>query len=151
MSSGSPTRARCSPVASLGGPLNITNFTYTRGDLGLIGRNGRPPTVKAGQTLTFRNVDAQKEIWHTITACRAPCNASAGIAYPLANGPVDFDSAELGFSQIPGGRHIGGPPASGTDTWKTPSNLQARHLHLLLPHPSVHARRLPRQELTRPG
>ena len=109
---------------SLSGPLNITNFTYTRGDLGLVGSNGRPPTVKAGQSLTFRNIDAKKEIWHTITSCRAPCNASSGVAYPLANGPVDFDSAELGFYQIPGGRHIGGPPASGTDTWKTPSNLK---------------------------
>ena len=38
---------------------------------------------------------------HTITACKAPCNRTTGIAYPLANGPVDFDSGNLGF----------GPPA----------------------------------------
>ena len=106
------------------GPLSIYDFTYTRGDLGLIGRNGRPPTVKTGQSLTFRNDDATKEIWHTITACKSPCNGAAGIANPLANGPVDFDSGELGYSFLPGGNHIGGPPASGAIEWATPSNLK---------------------------
>ena len=54
---------------------------------------------------------------HTITACKAPCNRTTGIAYPLANGPVDFDSGNLGF----------GPPgmtaAANRDTWKTPKRL----------------------------
>ena len=32
-----------------------------------------------------------------ITACRAPCNRDSGIGYPLANGPVEFDSGQLGY------------------------------------------------------
>ena len=69
-------------------------------------------------SLTFKNVDAARNVYHTITACRAPCNRNTGIAYPLADGPVDFDSAELGF----------GPAfataAAQRDTWKTPSTLR---------------------------
>ena len=40
-----------------------------------------------------------RTIWHTITACKAPCNGSTGIAYPLADGQVQFDSGELGFGR----------------------------------------------------
>ena len=74
------------------------------------------PTIKVGQYLTFKNLDAPLDngIWHTITACRAPCDGSTGIAFPLANASIQFDSGELG---------TGGPPASGTDTWSTPTNL----------------------------
>ena len=35
--------------------------------------------------------------FHTITACKAPCNLGSGIGFPLANGPGLFDSGELGF------------------------------------------------------
>ena len=74
------------------------------------------PTVAAGASITFQNLDAPLEngIWHTITACKAPCNKSTGIAYPRADGAVTFDSGELG---------TGGPPTSGKVTWQTPSNL----------------------------
>jgi len=75
------------------------------------------PTVKAGQTLTFNNLDAPlgPGIWHSITACAAPCNKSTGIAYPLADGNVAFDSGQLG---------TGGPPTAGRVTWQTPADLQ---------------------------
>jgi hypothetical protein len=97
----------------------IRDFVYTRGDLSSTRRKGRPPVVRRGQSLTFRNDDSDgAEIFHTITACKAPCNRRTGIAYPLANGPADFDSGELGF----------GPPgataAANRDTWKTPKNLK---------------------------
>ena len=36
--------------------------------------------------------------FHTITACKDPCNGTTGIAYPIANGPVTFDSGELGYN-----------------------------------------------------
>ena len=53
-----------------------------------------------------------------ITSCRAPCNRSTGIAYPLANGPVRFDSGNLGF----------GPAfataAANRNTWRTPRGLR---------------------------
>jgi plastocyanin len=83
------------------------------------------PTIQPGQTLTFHNSDAIPSVnaFHTITACKDPCNGTTGIAYPIANGPVTFDSGELGYNANNGS--IGGAPASGTDTWKTPDNLPA--------------------------
>jgi len=100
--------------------VDIKDFVYARGDLSREGRAGRPPVVRPGQSLRFRNLDARgKPLYHTITACREPCNGATGIAYPLANGRVDFDSGELGF----------GPPgataAANRDTWKTPRTLRA--------------------------
>jgi hypothetical protein len=109
--------------------VGIRDFLYTRGDLSLTGRAGRPPVVEQGKALTYRNFDSKelpryvfgdmrnKAIYHTITACKEPCNRRTGIAYPLANGRVDFDSGELGF----------GPPnftaAANRATWSTPKNL----------------------------
>jgi plastocyanin len=110
----------------LGGPLtsrvSIGAFLYGRGDLSDTSSARRPPTVRAGDAITFKNFDAtaaipaQQSAYHTITACRAPCTGSTGVAYPLANGPVNFDSGELGF---------GGEPAANRNTWSTPKNLRA--------------------------
>jgi hypothetical protein len=105
--------------AATADPLAITDFLYGQGDLLSAGAAARPPVVPAGQSLAFRNRDAARTIFHTITACRAPCNRSTGIAYPLADGPVDFDSGELGFGPE------GFTPAANRDTWSTPSNLSA--------------------------
>ncbi len=81
------------------------------------------PTIQPGQTLTFQNLDAVPSVnaFHTITACKDPCNARTGIAYPIANGPVTFDSGELGFNGNAGA--IGNAPAADRDTWKTPQDL----------------------------
>jgi len=63
----------------------------------------RPPEVKAGRDINFINSDAlfgeddDQQAWHSITSCKAPCNRDSGIGYPLANGPVKFDSGQLGF------------------------------------------------------
>jgi len=104
---------------SAGALVEIRDFLYARGDLSLTGRALRPPTVRPGQSLTFKNVDAADDVYHTITACREPCNRETGIAYPLADGRVDFDSGELGF----------GPefatPTVNRDTWKTPKSLRS--------------------------
>jgi plastocyanin len=92
----------------------IENFVYARGDMSVA---NSVPTVKAGGTITFDNsIDAPLEngIWHTITSCKAPCNRSTGIAYPLADGDPVFDSGELGEK---------GPPTAGRLTWTTPSDL----------------------------
>jgi plastocyanin len=105
--------------AATADPLAITDFLYGQGDLLRGGAASRPPVVAAGQALGFKNTDAARTIFHTITACRAPCNRSTGIAYPLADGPVDFDSGELGFGPA------GFTPAANRDTWSTPSNLRA--------------------------
>jgi plastocyanin len=81
------------------------------------------PTVEPGQPLTFHNLDAVPKVnaFHTITGCKEPCTASTGVAYPIANGPVTFDSGELGFN----GRQdsFPGAPAANRDTWQTPKDL----------------------------
>ena len=83
--------------------IDISNFVYASGDMSIA---TSVPTIKQGQSITFDNLDAPlgNGIWHTITDCAAPCDGHTGIAYPLANGPIVFDSGELG---------LGGPPASG--------------------------------------
>jgi plastocyanin len=116
------------PSSLLSGPptqtVDIQDFTYARGDLGLTGRNGRPPIVKRGKSINFVNLDSSSPQvslrdakYHTITACKSPCNRTTGIAYPTANARYQFDSAELGY----------GPAyataAANRHTWKTPKNL----------------------------
>jgi len=93
--------------------IDIDNFAYAAGDMSIA---TTVPTIKQGQSITFKNLDAPllNGIWHTITDCEAPCDGSTGIAYPLANGPKIFDSGELGE---------GGPPAAGRVTWSTPTDL----------------------------
>ena len=95
------------------GKVNILDFVYSPGDM----ENYQTvPTVKEGQTLTFTNSDDKtgNGLWHTITACKAPCNRSTGIAYPLANADIQFDSGELG---------TGGVPTANRVTWSTPADL----------------------------
>jgi hypothetical protein len=90
-----PVRTRSGPFVDR---VTIRNFVYSQGDISRFGRSGRPPQVRQGSSLTFVNEDAPLTLrFHTVTACRAPCNKSVGIGYPLANGPVDFDSGELGY------------------------------------------------------
>ncbi len=103
------------------GPISIADYTYQQGDLSVPGKAGRPPVVQAGQSLTFVNQDGSQptDAYHTLTACRAPCNRSTGIAYPIADAPVSFDSGQLGFNSTP----FHGP-ATDTDTWQTPTNLK---------------------------
>lgn len=114
------------PLKQLDGPvakaqITIDGFVYGQGDLTQGGVAARPAVVTQGKALTFYNQDAYNPenggIFHTITACRLPCNRSTGIAYPLADGPVDFDSGELGFGPA------GFTPAVNTATWSTPKNL----------------------------
>jgi plastocyanin len=100
------------------GPVDIQGYLYSRGDLHASGAARRPPTIRPGQSVTFRNLDdAQSNTWHTITGCKRPCNRDTGIAYPIANGPRTFDSGQLGTNPP------FGAPATGRITWKTPKNL----------------------------
>ncbi len=99
-----------------GGPFQIGGYTYEAGDFRLPGSLGRPPVIKKGESFTFElsSGDQAKEIWHSVTSCKAPCNKSTGISYPIPDGDVQFDSGQLG---------LGGPPTVNRDTWSTPSNL----------------------------
>jgi plastocyanin len=113
--------ARRLPSGPFTSRLSIAGFVYGRGDFAATGPARRPPVVKAGHSITFTNLDATRSIaanrsaYHTVTACRAPCTGSTGIAYPLANARVQFDSGELGF---------GGPPSAERNTWSTPKTLK---------------------------
>jgi hypothetical protein len=109
--------------------VTIGGFTYRPGDLEAPGRRRCAPTIRKGQSLTFRNEDASplapgipglapspayiNSIFHTITACQNPCGLDTGISYPLANGRAGYDSGQLGI----------GTPAVGRVTWSTPTSL----------------------------
>jgi plastocyanin len=99
--------------------IGIQQFAY-RGDPSA---GPSVPTIEPGQTLTFRNYDAVPDVnaFHTITACKEPCTGTTGIAYPIANGPVTFDSGELGFNGNKGGIPV--EPAADRDSWQTPQDL----------------------------
>jgi plastocyanin len=100
-------------VAS-GFSVTIDNFVYARGDMSV---SDAVPAVPQGGSITFDNTrDAPlgNGLWHTITSCKAPCNGETGIAYPVANADVQFDSGELGKA---------GPPTSDKLTWQTPAAL----------------------------
>jgi plastocyanin len=97
--------------------VGIQGFSYLPGDQGLPGGFGDPPAITAGKSLTFDNEDASSQIFHTVTACKAPCNRATGISYPLADGPVQFDSSELGYGPT------GFTAAGNRYEWKTPPNL----------------------------
>jgi plastocyanin len=102
-----------------GNLIGIQQFTYqTDPNAGL-----SVPTIEPGQALTFQNNDAipSTNAFHTITACQDPCTARTGIAYPIANGPVTFDSGELGYNG--NADSIGGEPAADRNTWQTPKDL----------------------------
>ena len=97
------------------GFVNLLDFHYQLGDLSLGDPARNPPVIHAGQSLTFRNTaDDIKGIYHSITSCKAPCNRATGIAYPIADGSVPFESSTLGSAR---------PPATGALQWQTPSNL----------------------------
>jgi plastocyanin len=98
--------------------VNIGDFRYRAGDLSVPGAARNPPTIPAGQSLRFVNGDASQTIWHSITACRAPCNLTTGISYPLADGSGGFDSGQLGFGPR------GFTAAANRKVWDTPTTLR---------------------------
>jgi plastocyanin len=109
--------ARTMPSGRPASSIAVAGFVPSQGDLSRAAR--RLPTIRRGGRLTFVNHDASGDIFHTVTGCRAPCNGTAGIAYPRADGPVDFDSGELGVGPV------GSTPASGRTRWSTPPSLPA--------------------------
>jgi len=102
----------------------IKDFVYEMGDMSASGLAANPPTVPRGGFIRFRNDDSTGNwrtdfIYHTITSCKAPCNKDTGIAYPLADGPIEFDSGQLGFGPATA------TPTEQRKTWDTPSTLPA--------------------------
>jgi plastocyanin len=109
-----PNPLRLADGETVAGSLDILSFRYPFGGLGLPGAAGRPAVVEQGQSITFRNADDSRGISHSITSCEPPCNRGTGIAYPIADGGVQFESGTLGSSV---------PPATGRLEWQTPPNL----------------------------
>src|SRR4051812_14793119 len=92
---GNAIKDRSGPFVS---KITIRNFAYSQGDLAYPGKKGLPPQVQQGKSLTFVNKDNPLTVrFHTITACKAPCNQGSGIGFPLSNGAGLFDSGELGY------------------------------------------------------
>ncbi len=81
----------------------------------------RPPVVEPGDSVTFTSLDAlptmpqTEQVWHTVTSCKPPCNRGAGIGYPLARGPIKFDSGQLGF-----GKGTSSEVTTGSNVYTTP-------------------------------
>ena len=77
--------------------------------------------VPPGTQVTFTNQDAlfgmsqTEQTWHSITSCSAPCNRGSGIGYPLARGPIKFDSGQLGY-----GTFLSSGVTTGSDVYTTP-------------------------------
>ena len=101
-----------------GRAIKIENFATEQGDLSASGARGNPPLIAQGSSLSFLNVDAAHNIFHTLTACRAPCTGTPGTGFPLADSTPIFDSGELGFG-IPG-------VTAATDSaeWHSPITLK---------------------------
>jgi plastocyanin len=110
-------------VASSG--VQIDDFLSSPG--GYTARSGfpsapmRPPGIEPGDTVTFTNTDAlatmpqTEQAWHTVTSCKPPCNRGPGIGYPLAGGPIKFDSGQLGF-----GKGTSSEVTTGSNVYTTP-------------------------------
>jgi plastocyanin len=109
-----PNPLKLADGSAVGGPLDILSFRFPLGGLGLPGEAGRPAVVQRGQSITFRNGDDARGAYHSITSCKPPCNRGTGIAYPIADGPVQFESGTLGSAS---------PPATGRLEWQTPPKL----------------------------
>ena len=110
------------------GGLTIEGFDFGVGGYPALGggsffRNGwaRPPVINPGDTVTFTNADAlpgepqTSQVWHSVTSCKGPCNRGAGIGYPLAAGPIKFDSGQLGFGTL-----ASAEVTTGSNTYTTP-------------------------------
>ena len=105
--------------------VDVKNYQFRPGDLGLLSTGGKVPTVPAGKRLKFVNQDNAAYEWHSITTCAAPCNRQTGISYPLANASnagasnafLQLDSGQLGFGPA------GASPAANRLDYETPANL----------------------------
>ncbi|HEX8121561.1 MAG TPA: hypothetical protein VF549_09895 [Solirubrobacteraceae bacterium] len=113
-----PDPTKFGPIETIDNRVGIANFAYLPGDaLAPEGLRGLPE-VEPGAALRFGNVDAATQVFHTVTACRAPCNGSTGISYPLADGEGDFDSGALGYGPR------GYTAAAQRAEWETPKDLR---------------------------
>jgi hypothetical protein len=120
----SPTCPSCRrPATDL---VSIADFTYGPATSGLY--NDVPWCSPVGRSV--RQHDAlENGIWHTITACKAPCTGDTGVAYPLADADIQFDSGQLGKA---------GVPTAGRLDWSIPTDLPlGTYTYFCRVHPSM--------------
>ena len=115
---GAPDPASFPSVQTVDRRVGIANYAYLPGDAAAPQGARGLPEVDPGQSLRFGNLDAPAQVLHSVTACRAPCNRSTGISYPLADGAGDFDSGSLGYGPA------GYTPAAQRAEWETPKDLE---------------------------
>ena len=139
--------ARKLPGGAFSSDLKIGGYIYGLGDSMRPGERGRPPRVRAGDSRSRSRTTTpcrrcRRRHPHTTRSPRARRPATAPRASPTrsptarrSSTPASSATARAGFT-----------PAANRNTWQTPKSLKRRHLHLLLPHPPVHARRLPGRE-----
>lgn len=112
-----------------GGPFMIGDYLYYGADFRLPGDAGLPPVIKQGQQFTFKmsQADIDNQVWHSLTSCKAPCNKSTGISYPIPDGDFQFESGQMG---------PGLPPTVGYTQWSTPKDLpKGTHTFFCRIHP----------------
>jgi hypothetical protein len=128
---GAPDPRRLPDGQTLDNRVGIFNFQYLPGGAGQPGSLANPPVVAPGEELQFENGDAALAgMMHTVTSCRAPCNRSTGISYPLANGPAIFDSGNLGYGPE------GFTAAANRRIWRIPKHLKpATYTYFCRIHP----------------
>ena len=105
--------------------IDIRSFNYLLGGFTAVRdfpqKLMKPPVIKSGQSVTFTNLDAlpgepnTDQVWHSVTSCRLPCTGGSGIGYPLANGPIKFDSGQLGY-----GSGFSSEVTTGSNVYTTP-------------------------------
>ena len=135
-----PRRLKSSGKLSRDDVVEIDGFQYGTGGYsafeGFPSTPMRPPLVKAGRGVKFTNLEAalgmpdSQQVWHSITSCRAPCNRGSGIGYPLADGPIKFDSGQLGFgtngtTEAPGVINFNAEVTTNSSDYKTPKLTKA--------------------------
>lgn len=85
------------------------------------------------------SAEQEDQIWHTVTSCKAPCNLSSGISYPLADGR--FDSGQLGFgiddisNVFTGVGYWNESVTRGTSSWRAPNLDKGTYTFFCRIHP----------------
>ncbi|MFP5225895.1 MAG: hypothetical protein ACLGH3_10165 [Actinomycetota bacterium] len=105
-------------VPLLSETITMQGFNYGQMDLSIAQAVGLPQ-VPAGTTLRFENPDMAAMVWHTVTACAAPCTGRTSANYPFAaKGDIveDFDSTILGVGL--GAATLGAGGLVGITSWE---------------------------------
>jgi plastocyanin len=125
-----PRKLRPSKRKLTSSGIKIKSFSYSLG--GYSATRGfptglmRPPVVRPGTRVRFTNLDAlssmtqTQQAWHSITSCKPPCNRGAGIGYPLAAGPLKFDSGQLGYGITDFNPNLSAEVTTGSNQYRTP-------------------------------